>query len=132
MNIPTWLRAAVWAAAGLMAGRAFAADGPADTAATLRQAVRERRVVEFAYNGHSRTVEPHALGRGAEENAVLLGWQTGGGSQSEPPPGWRVFSLAEIRNLKLSEKTFAKPRPDYQARKAGRGLTAITDEIAAE
>jgi hypothetical protein len=94
----------------------------------LTQALAERRVVTFVYKGHARTVEPHALGKGTDDKPVLLGWQTGGGSQSEPPPGWRVFLLTDIGQLTVTETTFAKPRPDYH--KGGRGLVSIDAEVA--
>ena len=104
----------------------------ADVTGVLKQALKERRVVTFTYHGHSRTAEPHALGKGTEGKPVLLAWQTAGGSQTEPPPGWRVFLLAEITGLTMTEKIFAKPRPDYGNHKVGRGLKSVDAEVAAE
>lgn len=80
----------------------------------LRRALAERRIVQFKYHGHSRLVEPHALGHVSEGRLALLGWQVSGGSASEPPPGWRTFVLAEISRFKLTRKTFL-PRADYDA-----------------
>lgn len=91
----------------------FAADPKKHTEELLRQALAERRVVQFKYHGFSRRVEPHALGQVTENRSALLGWQELGGSASEPPPGWRTFLLAEMESLKLLRKTFA-PRPDYR------------------
>ena len=79
----------------------------------IRQALAERRVVQFKYHGYSRRVEPHALGRVTGDRSALLGWQVSGGSASEPPPGWRTFVLADIKSLKLMSPTFV-PRPDYR------------------
>jgi hypothetical protein len=79
----------------------------------LRQALQERRVVQFRYHGFSRLVEPHALGRVTEGRRALLGWQVSGGSASEPPPGWRTFLLADIEAPELRRATFT-PRPDYR------------------
>jgi predicted DNA-binding transcriptional regulator YafY len=79
----------------------------------IRQALVERRVVQFKYHGYSRRVEPHALGRVTGDRPALLGWQVSGGSASEPPPGWRTFVLADIKSLKLMRPTFA-PRFDYR------------------
>jgi len=78
----------------------------------LRQALSERRVVQFKYHGYSRRVEPHALGRVTGDRPALLGWQASGGSASEPPPGWRTFVVTDIKSLKLMSSGF-KPRPDY-------------------
>lgn len=132
--------AALLLTAGLLMGITFAAhlkaDEPVakkeDAAAVIKQALRERRVVTFVYHDHERTVEPHALGKGIEDKPVLLAWQTAGGSNTEPPPGWRVFSLAEISELKTTGVTFAKSRPDFGAQKGGRGLKKIDQEVAPE
>ncbi|MDI1248854.1 MAG: hypothetical protein PSV13_08330 [Lacunisphaera sp.] len=78
----------------------------------IRQALAERRMLQFRYHGYLRKVEPHALGRVTDDRRALLGWQVLGGSRREPPPGWRTFLLAEIRSLKILRPTFA-PRADY-------------------
>jgi len=78
----------------------------------IRQALNGRRMLQFNYHGYARTVEPHALGRVTGDRPALLGWQVSGGSQSEPPPGWRTFLVAEIEALKILRATFA-PRADY-------------------
>ncbi|NDC75108.1 hypothetical protein EBZ70_07445 [bacterium] len=79
----------------------------------LLQAIRERRVLTFIYRGHSRTVELHACGVSSKGEPVLNGYQTGGGSASRPPPGWRAFSIAEIRDLALGLETFPGARDGY-------------------
>ncbi len=115
MNRRGFLRAV--GATGLllwMQGPAAAASAPAQTPEELlRQALQERRVVQFRYHGYARLVEPHALGHVTEGRLALLGWQLSGGSASEPPPGWRTFVLAEIEWLEPGRKTFT-PRPDYR------------------
>ena len=113
----------------LTASRGVDEKPPADVAGVLKQALKEKRVVVFTYKGHARTVEPHALGKGTEGKPVLLAWQTAGGSQTEPPPGWRVFSLAEIKELKQGEATFAKARPDFGEHKVGRRLKSVEIEV---
>jgi hypothetical protein len=102
---------------------------PADKAAVLRGALATRSVVTFNYKGQVRTVEPHALGKANDDRSALLGWQTAGGSNTEPPPGWRVFIVAEIEGLAVTAETFAKPRDDYGAK--GRGLKSVEAEVAA-
>lgn len=107
-----------------------AQETTAERAAVLREALKGKRVVTFSYQGHVRTAEPHALGKGNGDKPVLLAWQTGGGSQTAAPPGWRVFQLAEITELKRTEAVFGKARPDYQSRRGGRGLKSIEAEVA--
>lgn len=108
------------------------AETVAEPAGIVVTALKERRVVIFSYKGHERVVEPHALGKGTDEKPVLLAWQLRGGSQSEPPPGWRVFVMAEISGLKATDETFAKPRPDFGTQKGGRGLKKIEQEVVTE
>ena len=86
---------------------------PAATRDLLLQAIRERRVLTFVYRGHARMVEAHACGVSTKGEAVLHGYQTAGGSASRPPPGWRTFSLAEIRDVALGAETFAGARDGY-------------------
>ena len=95
----------------------------------IKQGLGERRVVTFSYHGYERRAEPHALGRANEGKAALLVWQTGGGSSTEPPPGWRVFFVEEISALKLTDQTFKTPRPDYSAKV--KGLKSVEIEVTA-
>ncbi|CAM3133285.1 WYL domain-containing protein [Rariglobus hedericola] len=101
----------------------------ADNAAVLTQALRARSVVTFTYKGQERTVEPHALGKATDDKPALLAWQTSGGSNTEPPPGWRVFLVAEIAGLKMTAQKFEKPRADYRAK--ARGLISIDIDVLA-
>lgn len=98
---------------------AFATAGEAGSPSApqaLVQAVKERRVVTFVYQGQPRTVEPHACGVATRSGeAVLHGYQTDGGSASGTPPGWRTFSLSKIEALAVSATTFAAPRADYSS-----------------
>jgi predicted DNA-binding transcriptional regulator YafY len=93
---------------------ASAGEPSPEPVAVITQAIRERGVLTFVYHGHERTVEPHALGKTPDGKPALLGWQTAGGSNTEPPPGWRTFVVGEITGLKRAGKTFEKPRGDYR------------------
>ena len=114
----------------LMQGPAVGTAAPKKTPAELiKQALAERRLLQFDYHGYSRQVEPHALGHATEGRLALLAWQISGGSQSEPPPGWRTFLLGEIESLKILRQTFV-PRPDYHRETTK--LKPIEAEVAAE
>jgi hypothetical protein len=95
-----------------LVGRAAAAGGEG----LIRHGLRERRQLEFTYHGHPRRAEPHALGQMKDGRLALLAWQVSGGSQSEPPPGWRTFLVAEIDELRLRPEIFTA-RPDYRPEK---------------
>ena len=128
MNRRGFIRATVAIGLGLgLSGMAATSEKSAEE--LIRQALAERRVVQFKYHGYSRRVEPHALGRVTEGRLALLGWQVSGGSASEPPPGWRTFLLADMDSLKLLRKTFA-PRPDYRPETTK--LKPIEAEVAAK
>jgi hypothetical protein len=104
-------------------------EAEAHKAGVLREALAARSVVTFNYKGRERTVEPHALGRASDDKLALLAWQTSGGSNTESPPGWRVFIVAEIEGLAVTTEKFEKPRADYGAK--GRGLKSVEAEVAA-
>lgn len=132
MNRRSFLRAAgatglLLAMQGPAAGMIFGSKPSVDT--LIRQALAERRLVKFSYHGHTRVVEPHALGHVTEGRRALLGWQVSGGSTSEPPPGWRTFVLADIRSLRALRKNYAA-RPDYRPETTT--LRFIEAEVAAE
>lgn len=93
--------------------------------ASIRTALAARRLVKFKYHGHTRVVEPHALGRVTGDRLALLGWQVSGGSGSGPTPDWRTFVLAEMSSLKIQPGRFT-PRPEYDA------ATSQLKEIEAE
>ena len=70
----------------------------------LRQAIRDRRVVEFRYHGEHRVVEPYRLGLDAGR-LRLMGWQA--------RKGWRSFHADEMEDLDLTDRTFFQPREGY-------------------
>jgi predicted DNA-binding transcriptional regulator YafY len=70
----------------------------------LVQAIRERRVVTFAYGGEHRAVEPCRLGLQAGR-LRLTGWQR--------RKGWRSFHLDGIADLALTDHHFDEPREGY-------------------
>jgi hypothetical protein len=85
------------------------------------QAIREMRVIEFYYDGGVRTVEPFCHGVSTAGNEVLRGCQVGGYSRSGDLPRWRLFNVAEIRRLTVTEEAFTGKRPGYRARDSAMG-----------
>jgi WYL domain len=79
-------------------------------------AIREKRLIEFAYKGgRPRVVEPHDYGiRGGSER--LLGFQLSGQSASGASHGWKQFDVDEIRQLQILERRFAGSRSDSAQR----------------
>ena len=56
------------------------------TASDWCVAILDHRVVDFRYQGHDRTVEPHLLGLHEAGEPLLVAYQTAGGSQSGRSP----------------------------------------------
>jgi predicted DNA-binding transcriptional regulator YafY len=83
----------------------------------LREAIRDRRVVEFRYHGEYRVVEPYRLGLDGGR-LRLMGWQS--------RKGWRSFHTDEMEELELTDRSFLQPREGYT-----RGDSAM-DHILAE
>ena len=78
-------------------------------------AIRDRRVIEFDYDGHHRIVQPAAAGPHATTgNLVLRGYQVGGTSSSGSVPGWRLFELTDISRLVVTDRTFNADPPGYR------------------
>ena len=78
----------------------------------LVRAIGGKHLVEFVYKaGRTRIVEPHDYGirRGVER---VLGFQTGGESQSGASHGWKEFNVDQIRHLRILERRFAGTRAD--------------------
>lgn len=53
---------------------------------TICDAIRNRRILRFSYDGHPRIVEPHAYGLSRERAEVIRCYQTGGTSYSDKLP----------------------------------------------
>lgn len=83
------------------------------TGERLVRAILDHRIVEFVYQGHRRTVEPYLLGLHEAGEPVLLGYQTGGTSQSGEIPGWRSFITTAMGDVDLTQDTFPGPPADF-------------------
>ena len=79
----------------------------------LCQAIKERRVVRFYYDGGVRDVEPHCHGCSKDDNDLLRGYQVGGYSSSGDSIGWKMFRLDRMSGLVTTAATFHGPRPEY-------------------
>ncbi|MBA3555555.1 MAG: WYL domain-containing protein [Gemmatimonadales bacterium] len=80
------------------------------------QAVRatlEHRALSFDYQGLRRTVEPHLVGIHETGEALLVAYQTGGGSKSGDVPGWRTFATDKMEAVEIADQLFPSPRPDF-------------------
>ncbi|MFC5677827.1 WYL domain-containing protein [Aeromicrobium endophyticum] len=80
----------------------------------LRRAIADRLHVRFVYEGQPRVVQPAALGSHVITDAITLrGYQTGGRSNSRPPPFWTMFTLDRIVDLEVAGDAFVDDPPGY-------------------
>lgn len=80
----------------------------------LVRAIVDRLPVRFVYGRQPRTVQPAALGHHVVTGALSLrGYQTGGRSNSRPPPFWTIFPLDEIDDLEVVDAPFVDDPPGY-------------------
>lgn len=74
----------------------------------IREAITEKKLLMFDYDGFHRIVEPHVYGRKNNEDEILA-YQTEGQSSSEEL-GWRRMSLNKISNMQILDKKFPGKR----------------------
>ena len=80
---------------------------------TLREAIANKRIVEFSYRGETRRVEPYVLWRDRSGVLQLDGWSVGF-SESESNPPWRNYNLSKIgKDLIATKDVFDGRRAGY-------------------
>ncbi len=86
------------------------------------EAIRNKRMVEFEYDGYHRVAEPHVYGvNGGVEQ--LLVYQVGGQSSSGGLPEWRRMDLHSIVGFQVLGKTFAGRRQTPSGRHSSWDIT---------
>lgn len=76
----------------------------------VKQAIVQKRLIEFYYYGLHRIAEPHVLGISGGIAQVLV-YQVGGQSSSGKLPNWRRVDLHEMSCLHILNQTFPGKRP---------------------
>ncbi len=76
------------------------------------EAIRERRLLQFYYDGGIRVVEPYAYGYGRKGDLKLRAYQVSGYSSSGQTEGWKLFNADKIIGIKILEEHF-DIRPEY-------------------
>lgn len=79
----------------------------------LVKAILERRVLLIDYDGHSRSIEPHAYGMTFDGKELLRAYQTSIRSEMQ---GWRLFDLSRGYELQQTFQKFAGARLGFEPR----------------
>lgn len=93
---------------------------------TIVNAIKNKRVLSFNYDGHGRVVEPHAVGVSMAGNLVLRCYQTAG-THVRWGHDWNLCTLEKIQNLSETGDSFHGARPGYK--KGDRGMSHIHAEL---
>ncbi len=70
--------------------------------------------MNYQYDGRSRVVEPFCCGISTAGNYVLRGFQIRGSDKTKPLC-WRLYELAEISQLSITQHSFKGKREDYNS-----------------
>lgn len=88
-------------------------------------AIKNRNVIEFHYEGELRIVEPHCYGKTTAGNEGLRAYQIDGYSSSGKM-GWKMYDLGKADEIEVTEDTF-ELRSGYK--KGDKGMSIIYAEI---
>jgi len=81
----------------------------------ITEAIENCKLIEFSYKDEVRIVEPYTFGVSSTGKDVLSAFQVEGGSTSSDDLGWRLFSIAKIDNIKISDSRFQPIRDGYNS-----------------
>lgn len=78
------------------------------------EAIQNRLVIKFIYDGETRVVEPFALGYHKDTgNLVLRSYRVGGYSKSANEPPWRLFVMNNATELEITTTAAQSDREYY-------------------
>ncbi|NEX63059.1 hypothetical protein [Noviherbaspirillum galbum] len=80
--------------------------------ATIRKAIRGKRVLRLGLRDGPATVEPHGLGLNHSGQLALLCYRIE--SRGNGSPGWKVVRLRDIHVAVDTSGRFHAPRPGYR------------------
>jgi len=87
--------------------------------AQICRAIREREILRFYYHGGVRKAEPFCYGCSTRGNDVLSAYQVEGYSASGSPSGWKLYKVAEMRQIRMTGEKFSGTRAGYNADNTG-------------
>ena len=77
--------------------------------AEIRQAIGDKKLVEFSFQNFIRIAEPHAYGSMGGVDHMLV-YQVRGGSRSRNLPKWVSVPLSQMTDFRVLDETFAGKR----------------------
>jgi hypothetical protein len=86
------------------------ASDPGDT---IREAIRQRRRLQFEYEGHLRVVEPYCYGVSTGDHDSLRAIQVRGSSTSGRMTSGKLWTVSKMRDVRMLDETFTPNDPKY-------------------
>lgn len=80
----------------------------------ITNAIHNRELVSFIYDGYQRMVEPHVYGITTTGKESLRAYQVEGGHVSDHNESWHLFTVSKMSDLTTTGRSFPGPRPDYK------------------
>lgn len=90
----------------------------------ILNAIKNKTLIHFDYDGIPRTVEPYCYGKTAAGNEALRGYQTSG---EKNKTAWKLFDLNKASKFETLSDPF-KPRKDYKSQ-GDKVITAVIAQI---
>ena len=82
-------------------------------AASICEAIRTRRMLEFDYHGKRRVVHPYCHGVTPKGNETLRAIQVSGAAGSRGITSGKLWTIGEIERLRVLDETFRPDDPNY-------------------
>ncbi|MDT7832034.1 hypothetical protein RQM59_06560 [Flavobacteriaceae bacterium S356] len=90
------------------------------------EAIFQKKVIQFYYDGELRIVEPHCYGITTAGNQGLRAYQIDGYSSSGNY-GWKMYDLGKAVNIEMLTNHFFNIRDGYK--RSDKGMSRIYCEI---
>ncbi|PKM42290.1 MAG: hypothetical protein CVV03_10225 [Firmicutes bacterium HGW-Firmicutes-8] len=94
---------------------------------TICNAIRNRRLLSFTYDGYPRIVEPHAYGITTAGHEEIRCYQVRGTGSDGKSTGWHLMTVSKISGLTILEDSFSTARPGYK--RGDKGMSTIFCEL---
>ena len=88
-------------------------------------AVKQKKVIEFIYDGEIRVVEPHCYGLTTKGNEAIRAYQIAGYSSSGTM-GWKLYDLSKVEDIQVHDEVFSI-RSGYK--RGDKGMSEIYFEL---
>ena len=80
----------------------------------ISNAINNRELLSFTYDGYQRIVEPHTYGVTSKGKDSLRAYQVQGGHASSHNELWHLFTVAKMAGISSTGNSFSGPRRDYK------------------